>query len=333
MPITTAQRERRKNHLGSSDVSAICGLDPFRNEYDVWLEKTGQLDPERSNKPWLQMGNDFESVILNRAERALGALRRNQFRSLKSEGIPVASHIDAIVVATGEPVEAKSCGVFWPVEEQWGDPGTDQVPDRVVLQSQIHMAVTKKSVCHVPALFWGLKQELYEVPRDDEMLGDLLDYLTTWWERHVIKREPPENHVTPSLEILKRVRREPDSVIDLSGNPDIDRLVFEWQQAGLHKKEAEDEQDERKAEIITLLGNAEAALLGDGRMLTFLEQSFGPKVRAKDLKVDMPEIFAKYGHDSRGRVLRVKQAKREKFNLDIFEEQSDGERTTETKPT
>ncbi len=320
MPITEAQRQSRKNHLGSSDVAALCGLDPFRNAYDVWLEKTNQLEPERENKPWLATGNDFEPVILGRAEKALGKLRKNQFRSLKKSGVPLASHIDAIVVATGRPVEAKSCGVFWPVEERWGDPGTDQVPDRVVLQAQIHLAVTGADICHVPALFWGLRQELYEVPRDDKILGDLLDYITKWWDDHVVKREPPEN-ITPSLEVLKRVRREPESVIDLSTHPEIDKLVFEWQQAGLHKKEAEEEQEEAKAEIVTLLGTAEAGMLADGRLLTYLDQSFGPKVRAKDLQLERPDVFKQYGHESRGRVLRIKQAPKAKFDPNVLHQE------------
>jgi predicted phage-related endonuclease len=222
------------------------------------------------------------------------------------------------VVSDGRPVEAKSCGVFWPVQERWGDPGTDEVPDRVVLQAQVHLAVTGSDVCHVPALFWGLKQELYQVERDDKMLGDLLDFLTVWWEQHVLKGEPPEVTETPSMDVLKRVRREPASVVDLSENPDIEKLVFEWQQAGLHKAQDEQEQEECKAQIVTLLGDAEAGQLADGRLVVFLEQSFGPKVRAKDLQLEQPEVFKKYGYESRGRVLRVKQAKKEKFDLNVL---------------
>ncbi len=41
MPITNRQRKLRQDHIGSSDMAAILGVDPWRTAYDVWLEKTG----------------------------------------------------------------------------------------------------------------------------------------------------------------------------------------------------------------------------------------------------------------------------------------------------
>lgn len=43
MPITQKQREFRRSHIGSSDIAAILGKDPYKTAYDVWLDKTGQL--------------------------------------------------------------------------------------------------------------------------------------------------------------------------------------------------------------------------------------------------------------------------------------------------
>ena len=43
MPITSAQRLARRNHIGASDLPAIMGLDTFKTAADVWLEKRGML--------------------------------------------------------------------------------------------------------------------------------------------------------------------------------------------------------------------------------------------------------------------------------------------------
>ena len=40
MPITELQRQRRRKHIGSSDVAAILNMDQFRNSADVWISKT-----------------------------------------------------------------------------------------------------------------------------------------------------------------------------------------------------------------------------------------------------------------------------------------------------
>ena len=67
MPITEAQRERRKKHLGSTDLPAILGVDPWRNAYDVWLEKTDKLEKGKE-KNYQGAGHLFEEGVLRWAE-------------------------------------------------------------------------------------------------------------------------------------------------------------------------------------------------------------------------------------------------------------------------
>ena len=35
----------RTQGIGGSDVSIIAGINPFRSVYQLWLEKTGQAEP------------------------------------------------------------------------------------------------------------------------------------------------------------------------------------------------------------------------------------------------------------------------------------------------
>ncbi len=171
MGITAFQRQQRRHHLGSSDVATLFGLNPFQSQYDMWLEKTGQLEPDQSKKECLDTGNEFEPIILRRAQMVLGPLKRNQYRSAKRLGLPLGANIDALALEHGgRPVEAKTSGLFWPVKEVWGEEGTDQVPDRVSVQSHVHMITTDTDLCYVPALFWGLRFSMYEVPRDEAMV-------------------------------------------------------------------------------------------------------------------------------------------------------------------
>ena len=278
MPITEKQRIARKNHLGSSDVAAICGMSPFQNAYDVWLEKTDQLDETQARKPWLATGNEFESIILSRAAQKLGKLRRNQYRSLKSASVPLASHIDAIVVATGEPVEAKSCGVFWPIQEEWGEPGTDQVPDRVILQAQVHLAVTGAAVCHVPALFWGLRQELYAVPRDEPMIAELLEYLKTWWDKHVVHGQAPEG--MPTLDVIRRAKRTAGRVVQVS-----DDLVARWRRYQEAEGRVKKMKEAALVQLLAEMGDAEIAECGLGRVTYKAEERAGYTVPPMTVRI------------------------------------------------
>ncbi len=60
-PTREAWLEARKNYIGGSDASAVVGMNPYKSNVDLWLEKTGQVIPEDiSHKPYVQYGHDAE---------------------------------------------------------------------------------------------------------------------------------------------------------------------------------------------------------------------------------------------------------------------------------
>jgi putative phage-type endonuclease len=153
MPITETQRERRSKHIGSSDVAPIMGASRWATAYDVWLEKTGKLVEKSDENQAMTAGNMFESGVLQWAEEHLGKMTRNQYRSEPKAYL--GCNIDAIVDADGVPVDAKTGGLFGPLADDWGDEGTDQVPDEVILQAHAHMIVVDAVLCHIPAFLGG----------------------------------------------------------------------------------------------------------------------------------------------------------------------------------
>ncbi len=184
MPITEKQRESRKAYLGSSDVAAILGLDPWRNAYDVWLDKTGKVDDKKENEA-MQAGTMFEEGVLHWAERELGAIITEEngeaiFRS--AIGFPIGSHIDGLVKSNGEPVEAKTAGLFGPLVEDWGEEGTDQLPDRIIIQDHVHMLCTEKEICHTPVFLGGKGFLMFRVNLDIEIMDIIRDKSMDFWE-------------------------------------------------------------------------------------------------------------------------------------------------------
>jgi len=157
MPITEKQRQRRRNHIGASDMAAIMGLSPWRTPYDVWAEKTGRLvDEADPDNEVMALGTLLETGVLDFAGSVLGPIRRNQFR--KHPSLPIGGHLDAIRVGTNEPVEAKTAGLLGPLREPWGDEGTDHVPDRILIQVHtqcLALAPVEVERAYVAALLGG----------------------------------------------------------------------------------------------------------------------------------------------------------------------------------
>jgi putative phage-type endonuclease len=56
--------QARKNTIGGSDASAVVGLNPYKSNVDLWLEKTGQIVPEDiSDKPYVKFGTEAEPLM------------------------------------------------------------------------------------------------------------------------------------------------------------------------------------------------------------------------------------------------------------------------------
>lgn len=263
MPITNEQKIRRKNHIGSSDMSAILGLNPYRTAYDVWLDKTGQIEPQEGNDR-MDFGSAIEGTILNYAERELGTLRRNITIGLA--GTPIESNLDAQCEADECPVEAKSTGIFGPIYGEWGEPGTDQIPDWILPQCHIHLIVTGAETCFVPALIGTRGLVMYRVEANERMKRIILERAMEFWEHVEDGTPPPES--TPSPSILKHIRREPKKIISIPAD-----AVSRWMRAKEECSRAEAEKEAAQAAVVAALADAEAGDLGDGSMVTYYEQT------------------------------------------------------------
>ena len=56
--------EKRKHTIGGSDASAIVGMNPWKTNQALWLEKTGQAVPaDISDKPYVKYGQEAEPLL------------------------------------------------------------------------------------------------------------------------------------------------------------------------------------------------------------------------------------------------------------------------------
>ena len=56
--------EARKHTIGGSDASCVVGMNPYKTNEQLWLEKTGQSVPEDiGDKPYVKYGNDAEPLL------------------------------------------------------------------------------------------------------------------------------------------------------------------------------------------------------------------------------------------------------------------------------
>jgi putative phage-type endonuclease len=296
VPITEVQRVRRRRFIGSSDLAALFGLDPYKDAYEVWLNKTGQLNDQPPNEAML-LGLLMERQVLEWASRQLGPMRVNQYRH--RPGSPIAANIDAIVWREQVPVEAKVSGILGPLREEWGEPGSDEVPKRVILQCHAHMIslLNRPNVCHVAALLGGRGMVLFHVPFEQDIADAIITRASEFWQNNVVAKTPPPSRI-PSSDILARIKRVPNKVVKVH-----ERIAYNYLAAEKLAKQVAEMAAGYKSDLIAALGDAEAADCGRLGQFTYFRQT-RKSIDTGRLRKEHPEIAAEYTKESTFPVLK-----------------------------
>lgn len=248
--------ELRRKYIGSGDVGPILGVCPWASKYDIFLQKLGLQEVEVTER--MQTGSDIEAWIVN--ERYIPGMTKagKDIRVVKP---PIlihpkypwfAVHCDGIVfdadprfpryyevakVGDYDPlsevdwrVAGKSlCGaevknIQIKKKEQWGEIGTDQIPDTYWWQCQACMEVTDLGFWDVPVLFSGNRYEPFRVYRDKEKMAKAMVELIEFRGRVEANDPPPIDESESANQFLSAwYRKEED--IEVIANREVDKAV------------------------------------------------------------------------------------------------------------
>jgi predicted phage-related endonuclease len=108
------------------------------------------------------------------------------------------------------PVEVKNVGFK---SAEWGDDGTDQIPERFYVQIMVQMMVTGAREADLAVLFGGRKLSVYTVEFDEEVAAGLYDAARTFWEKHVVADVPPDVDSSQAWSSYLAARPQTNNVI------------------------------------------------------------------------------------------------------------------------
>ena len=164
--------------IGGSDVSVIAGINPYKSAYQLWLEKTGQIEPAESENEYTHFGTVLEPVIRREFMERTGLKVRQKHMLLQSETYPfMLANLDGVVKVNGEMCifEAKTASAYKLDEWQSG------IPPEYMLQVQHYMAVTDTSKAYIAALIGG-NHFLYKlIERDNEIISKIIAMEKYFW--------------------------------------------------------------------------------------------------------------------------------------------------------
>jgi len=209
----------RKGGIGSSDAASAVGLNPYKSQLELWMEKTGReaglpkVDPKDQSSP-MYWGTLLESIVAAHYTMRSGHKVRRINAVLQHPTEPwMLANLDREVIGTLEVqiLECKTAGING--ARLW----KEGVPEYIQLQVMHQLAVTGKQTADVAVLIGGQDLQIHRIERDEVMISRLIELERQFWHYVETDTAPPADG-SDSADVALRCLYPKDSgaTLDLS---------------------------------------------------------------------------------------------------------------------
>lgn len=291
--MTVREMDNRKNWLsvraqgiGGSDAGAIMGLNKYKGPMAVYLEKTGQVEPEDiSKKPAVIAGQMLEPVVARMFEEETGKKVR-RMGTLQSLVNPwMHANPDRVVVGEDAGLEIKTGGIW--SKSLWAD---DEIPDSYYVQCLHYMAVTGAERWYIAAWLGGQELIIRTIDRHEDEVNELIKEEKKFWQM-VHNRTPPAADGTYSSgEALKYLYKS-EFINSEVGLPEEVRELFDKYDEIQQLIKADKEQEQKiKNEFMAYLGHNQVGRY-EGRKVTWKTPKPSESIRLSEIKKGAPDLY------------------------------------------
>ena len=249
--------------IGASEISSVCGLNPYASPWDVYLRKTGQAPEAEYSEP-MEWGHRLEPAIRQKyvddTKETVYVPSDSLFHPdaawarATPDGIVLhaASNTGLIHTTWKHLLQCKNVG-YW-VEKAW----RDAPPEYVQLQEQWEMYVTGLARADIACLIAGNDFRVYTVHRDDRMIDDLVSIGSAFWRRVERKEPPPIDDSEACKGHFERLLRKAKPV-EVVANDEVDEMFATWRQLNSEAKRIEKRVEEIRNHVRAHLADAQAS--------------------------------------------------------------------------
>ena len=298
----------RTQGIGGSDASIIAGMNRWKSPFQLWQEKTGQVEPEElDDNEYIYWGRVLEQAVADRFSELTGKQVHKQ-GMLQNKDYPwMLANVDRMIVGENAGLECKTTNSF--AGKQWDG---DNLPDAYYLQCQHYMMATGMKKWYIACLIGGNHFVWKPVERNEEDIQALFNLEKEFWEINVQKGVMPDVDGTDSCTQALRERFPGGNVEEIELPSDAEQILKDLDMYQESEKQSKEKIAELKNRLALMLGDHEAGFCGD-RLITWKTQKGRVTVDSKALKKEMPEIFDRYSKVGKPtRNIKISQKKEDK---------------------
>lgn len=292
----------RRGGIGSSDAAAAVGLNPYKSQLELWLEKTGRdagmpkPDPD-DDESVLFWGNLLEPIVATRYSLRTGnKVRRVRAVLQHPDHHFMLANIDREVVGqiSVQILECKTAGING--ARLW----KDGVPEYVQVQVMHQLAVTGKQAADVAVLLGGQKLEIYRIERDEAMIANLITLETQFWQMVESDTPPDPDGSDSAARALQYLYPHSDEqVTDFRDNPELETCFADLVAVRERMAELDEVEAKLRQQLQQSMGTSGKATFSQGEV-TWRKTRDATVLDTGRLLKDQPDLLVDYGLTRQG---------------------------------
>ena len=272
--------------IGGSDAAVIMGMNSYKSPYQLWMEKTGQVEPpDLSGNQYVYWGTKNEANIADWFQEETGK-KVKRLGTLQSREYPfMLANVDRTVIGENAGLEIKTAGVSQ--AKKWKG---DEIPDAYYCQCLHYLAVTGAARWYIAVLIGGNEALYKTVERNEEDIKALIQAEADFWHLVETNTPPPVDGSASCAAALSTQYKggDPNYTILLPSDADgvIESLKNDRAIMDALRKQITEKENRLKA----LLGNAEEGTTDHYRVL-WKTQAGRPSVPLAKIKKQVPDVY------------------------------------------
>lgn len=286
----------RKGGIGSSDAAAAVGLNPYKSQLELWMEKTGReaalpkVDPGDETSP-MYWGTLLEPIVAAHYTRRTGHKVRRINAVLQHPQEPwMLANLDREVIGAPDVqiLECKTAGMNG--ARLW----KEGVPEYVQLQVMHQLAVTGKQAADVAVLICGQELAIHRIERDEPLIAQLIELEQRFWRLVETDTAPPADGSESAAVALRALwPQDSGAVLDFRGDLEMSAAFSDLVSLRELLASTEQREAELRQRIQQRLGEASIARFDAGEV-RWKRSKDGSTLDTERFQADHPEIASRY---------------------------------------
>lgn len=270
--ITPRDREHwlslRAQDLTSTDVAALFGMSPYKTKFELWHEKRSGEPVRIAQNDRMKWGSRLEASIAAGIAEDQGWIIRPFKEYVRDPELRIGSSFDFLIYSpTGsataydaileiKTVDALAFRNGWTVTDDF-----IEAPAHIELQVQHQLLVSGLSVAYIGVLIGGNDVRILQRKADDGVHAAIRAKAAEFW-RSIADNTPPDPVMPADAAAVIRLNSyaEPGRLRDARGDEVIASAIADYARIGREIEDLQAIRDSRKAEILTMIGDAEKVL-------------------------------------------------------------------------